>query len=142
MQEIGDRNKKGGRSRPLELLQRSEVVVEPELNQSCRTHGVRDRAEGCRSTDIDQVRWQERRVVEDVEEIGPEVQPLPLGNFEVFGNREVPVLLCGAAILVSLHIAESAIRTGTRRWGHGKTVLVKVATVYAALDASRGNPLA
>ncbi len=46
-------------------------------------------------------------MIPDVKEVGGKPQALPLGEPEVFDQREIPVLLTGTAIGVAAKVAEA-----------------------------------
>src|SRR5208282_802781 len=88
---------------------RSEGVLQSQLNDASRKHGSRDLANIAR--DVVNVRAGpdgrniEHRVIEDVEEVSPEQDLVPLLNVELLEEREVPVLLKRPTVDVTLAIS-------------------------------------
>src|SRR3974390_1869726 len=78
------------------------------------TGGRIDRAVRINPRGDDVRRQSEIRMIEDVEELGPQLQGHLLANFEVFGNGEVEIHEAGAVDLVATQIAGRAIG---RVWG-------------------------
>src|SRR5579863_4200631 len=83
-----------------------EGVPQRELNEPRRADGGKDSAEGSRILHVGD-RWIRKvRVVPNVEEVRCKAQLLPLGDFDVLEQREVPVLLMGTAIYIPAEVSE------------------------------------
>src|SRR5689334_3922591 len=98
----------------------SVTVIQTKLNQPRRYNSRCDLAEGRRSTDVDDARETEDRMVPQVENIHAEAQLVTFLDVEILEQREVPVLLEWTTERVAWHItktgcARRAVRNETRR---------------------------
>src|SRR5690242_2352717 len=113
---------------------RSEYQLQCELplpGRVCRT----DRAEGG-ARDL-RVRNAEIGVVQNVEELRPELQPRPLPNVEVLVDGEIPLVELGRTKRIAPHIAERRVGRRNRecvareiRVQHRRAALVHPVTAY------------
>jgi hypothetical protein len=75
----------------LEHKLQSELHLPRRAGIASRKARIGDRAEGLASRNCDAARLSKIRVVEDVKQLGPELQAGSLGQLGVFQNREVRV---------------------------------------------------
>src|SRR5947207_6542190 len=92
-----------------------ERILRSELDQARRIYGAGDLPEGC-GADSYARGLPERWVVEDVEEVSPKIQGVPLIQPDVLGQGKVPVLLRWApeSVTRSISIACRSQRIGNQ----------------------------
>ena len=74
-----------------------EEILQSELDQAGRNYRLGDLAKirrGRVQVQASRAGWDgEHRVVEEIEEVSPELDPVPLANVEILHNREVHAFL-------------------------------------------------
>jgi len=119
-----------------------ESVAQRELDQPRRPHGGCDLAEVA-PFDVGERRVSEVGVVPDVEKVCREPQTLTFGKFEVFDQREIPVLLPRPAERVASKVSEA----GCAEVGIGQALRriqlrskIESAAIQVAIDSRADAP--
>lgn len=91
-------------------------ILQSELDQAGWDYGLRDLAEVHRGAEQVSTtgagRDGEHRVVEEIEEVGPELDLVSLSDLEVLHDREVHILLEWTAVDIAHPWGAEAIREG------------------------------
>jgi len=102
-----------------------ERIAQRKLNQPRRPHGARDFAEGAvSSSDGFHIRHRGAAkvgVIPNIEKVRGEPQCLPLCQFEILDEREVPILLMRPAKRISAQVPEVG-RAIVRVWQNNGAV--------------------
>lgn len=113
------KTKPGGLSPPGKVVSHqlaSVGVLQPKLNQPRRNRGSSNLGKACRRRDIDLRRSGKDWVIEEVKNIGPELERMRFAEVESLLKRNVPVLLIGSAERITWRGSPSrSLRAGTIR---------------------------
>src|SRR6185437_5243489 len=112
-----------------------ERILRRKLYQTRRANRARYLTEIRWAFDIDKRRIREIRMVEQIEKIGGNAQPLFLGYSEPFAGREIPVLLERTAESVASQVAEAGGSVRADRGGGSERIDVDV-IIQAAPEIS------